>query len=164
MRNLYRKHLEIKYKHQVTLENITELKNLFQLEFMQRLEHTNQRSEYEEIEMEVLGRTLSHNERRVELFILGSPTAVLNFCKVTIDDLDKNFSDTNRFFRLNEKEQKTCLEYLYELKINDMKRARLFVIPLQKMGMRIETIPQKYFDMTNEELKAEIDNWRWPTT
>lgn len=118
--------------------------------------------EMQAIEQEVLGRKLSHDERRVERVILSSIEVVHGFINTSIESLDMGHNPENAFYRLKDDDQKYTLQYLLEIRENG-RRAPMMKKRIQGIGINIEQIPQKYFDMSLEQLKTEIDNWRWPT-
>ena len=155
MKNLYRKHLQIKYLGQLTLESLTDFKNLHQNEFMDELLSDDASA----IEMDVLGRVLSWDEKKSEREILLSPAIVRLFVTVKTQELNQSKLAQNRFFELSDDEQKQCLKYVIELR-KDGKRAAMFAQRFHKMGMQIDYIPEKYIDMSNEQLQAEINGWR----
>lgn len=118
--------------------------------------------EMEAIELDVLNRKLSHDERRIERIILSSVKAVHGFINISLNDLDSGHSPENAFYRLKDDEQEYALQYLLELRENG-RRAPMMKKRILDIGINIEQVPQKYFDMSLEELKTEIENWRWPT-
>lgn len=147
--------MEIKFKNLLTLETLTDFKNLHQNEFMDEFLV----KDAEDIEQDVLGFKLTPKERENERQLLLSPAIVRAFVDIKTEELDKAHAMENLFYRLGDEDQKTCLKYLLALR-QDMKRAVIYRKKITELGIHVDCLPEKFLNMTDQELQSEIDGWR----